>query len=376
MRRKSGRTACTDETFIFYTQHKNHKEMNESKITDSEGLITAITAERERLKADRLFLLTDEHTRELCLSRLDCKRLEPYCLIEVHSGDQNKTLHSLTAIWDTLIDEGATRNSLMVNVGGGMISDIGGFAAATFKRGMHFINVPTTLLAAVDASIGGKTSINYQGLKNEIGTFSKPDAVIVNTDFFSTLDHKNRLSGFAEMVKHALISDKYLFAQMMSYDLETFDVTRLKSLIEQNINVKYNFVDLDPYDLGSRKALNLGHTIGHALEAYSYRSQGENLLHGYAVMWGLVAELYLSYKKQHLDKDVLLQMLTFAKENYGAFPFSCKEYEEIYRIMIHDKKNDAGKIYFTLLAGIGDVRINQNITKEEIFEALDFVRES
>ena len=140
--------------------------------------------------------------------------------------------------------------------------------------------------------------------------------------------------------------------------------------------MKYNFVDLDPYDLGSRKALNLGHTIGHALEAYSYRSQGENLLHGYAVMWGLVAELYLSYKKQHLDKDVLLQMLTFAKENYGAFPFSCKEYEEIYRIMIHDKKNDAGKIYFTLLAGIGDVRINQNITKEEIFEALDFVRES
>ena len=350
--------------------------MNAPKITDSAQLVTAILEEKERLNADRLFILTDEHTDKLCLSILDCPRLEPYCHIEIHSGDQNKTLHSLTAIWDMLIDEGATRNSLMVNIGGGMISDIGGFAAATFKRGMHFINVPTTLLAAVDASIGGKTSINYQGLKNEIGTFSQPDAVIINTDFFASLDRKNRLSGYAEMVKHALIFDKELFRQMMAYDLETFDMSQLRVLIEKNISVKHRFVRLDPYDLGSRKALNLGHTIGHALEAYSHRSQDGGLLHGYAVMWGLVAELYLSCKKQHLDKEVLLQMLTFAKENYGAFPFTCKEYEEIYRIMVHDKKNDAGRICCTLLAGIGDVRINQNITKEDTFEALDFIREN
>ena len=347
------------------------------------------------LAVDRVFVLVDENTAECCLPVLRheirdtrCKTrdarhekgdercvMEDAKVITIKAGDESKTIDAAVGIWDELVDNGATRSSLLVNLGGGMVTDLGGFVAATFKRGMKFVNVPTTLLGVVDAATGGKTGVNFRGLKNEIGVFAKAERVLVDTRFFETLDFKNRLSGYAEMVKHALIADPILLEQTLNYDLDAFDMARLVTLLKQNIQIKENIVAVDLNETGLRKALNFGHTVGHAFESLSYELNSP-MLHGFAVMWGMVAELYLSFLKLKFDKRVVSQILAFAKEYYGAFPYTCKQYDRLYELMTHDKKNSGGQINFTLLAGVGDVRINQNVTKEEVFEALDFIREN
>ncbi len=326
------------------------------------------------LAVDRVFVLVDENTAEHCFSRIDWSAFGPY-VIKIDVGDDVKTLDTGVKVWSVLVDNGATRSSLLVNVGGGVVTDLGGFVAATFKRGMRFVNVPTTLLGVVDAATGGKTGVNFRGLKNEIGVFAKAERVLIDTRFFETLDFRNRLSGYAEMVKHALIADSILLDQTLSYDLDDFDVKRLSLLLKQNLDIKESVVELDPNEKGQRKALNFGHTVGHAFEALSYEV-GSPMLHGFAVMWGMVAELYLSFVKLKFDRRILSQILAFAKEYYGAFPYMCKQYDRLYELMMHDKKNSGGVINFTLLAGVGDVRINQIVTKEEIFEALDYIREN
>ena len=260
-------------------------------------------------------------------------------------------------------------------MGGGVVTDLGGFVAATFKRGMHFVNIPTTLLGVVDAATGGKTGVNFKGLKNEIGAFATAEKVLIDMRFFKTLDFKNRLSGYAEMVKHALIADSILLEQTLNYDLDSFDMTRLATLLKQNLQIKENIVEVDLHESGLRKALNFGHTVGHAFESLSYE-MGNPMLHGFAVMWGIIAELYLSLIKLKFDKKIVSQILAFAKEYYGAFPYTCKQYDRLYELMLHDKKNSNGQINFTLLASVGDVRINQKVTKEEVFEALDYLREN
>ena len=325
------------------------------------------------LAVDRFFVLVDENTAELCLSQVDLSEFDPY-IIKVKAGDESKTIDTAIKIWNELVNNGATRSSLLVNLGGGVVTDLGGFVAATFKRGMRFVNIPTTLLGVIDAATGGKTGINFRGLKNEIGTFALPEKVLINTQFFETLDFKNRLSGYAEMVKHALIADPILLEQTLAYDLDEFDSGRLSLLLKQNLDIKEAIVERDPNEKGQRKALNFGHTVGHAFESLSYEVS-RPMLHGFAVMWGMVVELYLSFIKLRFNKDVLMSIVTFAKEYYGTFPYSCKQYDKLYELMTHDKKNSGEQINFTLLAGIGDVRINQNVTKEEVFEALDFIRE-
>ena len=325
------------------------------------------------LAVDRFFVLVDENTAELCLSQVDLSEFDPY-IIKVKAGDESKTIDTAIKIWNELVDNGATRSSLLVNLGGGVVTDLGGFVAATFKRGMRFVNIPTTLLGVIDAATGGKTGINFRGLKNEIGTFALPEKVLINPQFFETLDFKNRLSGYAEMVKHALIADPILLEQTLAYDLDEFDSGRLSLLLKQNLDIKEAIVERDPNEKGQRKALNFGHTVGHAFESLSYEVN-RPMLHGFAVIWGMVVELYLSFIKLRFNKDVLMSIVTFAKEYYGTFPYSCKQYDKLYELMTHDKKNSGEQINFTLLAGIGDVRINQNVTKEEVFEALDFIRE-
>ena len=325
------------------------------------------------LAVDRFFVLVDENTAELCLSQVDLSEFDPY-IIKVKAGDESKTINTAIKIWNELVDNGATRSSLLVNLGGGVVTDLGGFVAATFKRGMRFVNIPTTLLGVIDAATGGKTGINFRGLKNEIGTFALPEKVLINPQFFETLDFKNRLSGYAEMVKHALIADPILLEQTLAYDLDEFDSGRLSLLLKQNLDIKEAIVERDPNEKGQRKALNFGHTVGHAFESLSYEVN-RPMLHGFAVMWGMVVELYLSFIKLRFNKDVLMSIVTFAKEYYGTFPYSCKQYDKLYELMTHDKKNSGEQINFTLLAGIGDVRINQNVTKEEVFEAFDFIRE-
>lgn len=334
------------------------------------------TAELDELigtqKAENIFILTDTNTRELCLpALLLSEKLKGSHLICIPSGDESKDINSAISIWEYLSKNGANRKSLMINLGGGMITDIGGFTASTFKRGIRYLNISTTLLGAVDAATGGKTGINFRGLKNEIGVFAPAQAVLINIEFFKTLDDKNFRSGFAEMVKHALIDTRQEWIEILKFNLDTIDYEELRKLVDRNIRIKERIVTQDPKEQNIRKALNLGHTFGHAFESISYRKKTP-VLHGYAVMWGLLCELYLSHVKLNFPKDDLLKLKYLIKENYGTFNIECSDYEALHELMTHDKKNDSKHINFTLLSDIGVVHIDQTATKEEIFECFDF----
>lgn len=339
-------------------------------------LLPQLQKEIENYRIDSIFILTDSNTRTLCLKRLDSMNFLPENIIEIKAGDDNKNLEALASVWEHLSLNGATRKSLLLNLGGGMVTDLGGFAASTFKRGMEYINIPTTLLGAIDAAVGGKTGINFNGLKNEIGVINPSQSVLIDVRFFQTLDHENFLSGYAEMIKHGLISNSTVWEHIKGFDLNDIDYNSLPNLLQESIDVKQEIVKIDPTEKGIRKALNFGHTIGHAFESYALKI-GTPKLHGYAVAWGMISELYLSYKKCGFDKDILRDAIMLIKENYGALEISCKEYELLYDLMTHDKKNEGdGRILFTLLGGVGDIRINTDVTKKEIFESLDFYRDS
>ena len=296
-------------------------------------------------------------------------------MITIQAGDEHKTLESLTHVWQEMQRLGATRHSLLVSLGGGMVTDLGGFAASTFKRGMHLVNIPTTLLAMVDASVGGKTGINFGGLKNELGVFRNASSVILDTIFLRTMDHENMLSGYAEMLKHGLIgSDKRdVLSELLTFDLEQPDLQQLKRMVADSVAVKQRVVQEDPTEQGLRKALNLGHTVGHAFESLAL--QRHPVLHGYAVAWGLICELYLSVVKTAFPTDKMRQVTRFILERYGRMPITCDDYPILLELMTHDKKNTAGQINFTLLSDVGRLQINQTATKAEIEEALDFYRE-
>ena len=325
---------------------------------------------------DRIFVLTDDNTNKKCWGKIkDFAPMKDVKLITIPSGDTQKNLKTLSSVWEALSNGGATRHSLLINLGGGMVTDLGGFAASTFKRGINFVNIPTTLLAMVDASVGGKTGINFCGLKNEIGAFADARRVIINTMFLDTLDSDNICSGYAEMLKHGLISNEHLWAELVGFDLLQPDLTRLQHMVADSIGVKERIVEQDPHEHGIRKALNLGHTVGHAFESFAMQNH-HPILHGYAVAYGLVAELYMSARKAGFPTDRLHQTVRFIRDNYGSLNITCDDYPTLIGLMRHDKKNTAGKINFTLLAGIGDIRIDQTATEEDIKEALDFFREA
>jgi 3-dehydroquinate synthase len=227
----------------------------------------------------------------------------------------------------------------------------------------------------VDASVGGKTGINFRGLKNEIGVFNNAATVILSTQFLRTLDRENILSGYAEMLKHGLISNEAMWAELLNFNLDTeqLDLTTLQRMLADSVAVKQRIVTEDPLEHGIRKALNLGHTAGHAFESFAL-SHGP-ILHGYAVAYGLVCELYLSCVKTGFPTDNMRQTISFIREHYGRMSITCDDYPTLFEFMTHDKKNTAGSINFTLLGGIGDIRINQTATKDEIYEAIDFYRE-
>jgi 3-dehydroquinate synthase len=350
--------------------------MKEQSIIFTKDTGAALSQALSATAHDRLFVLTDETTRAKCLPLLSsCAEVKEAGVITIAPGDTHKNVESLVHVWKSLSQGKATRHSLLLNVGGGMVTDLGGFAAATFKRGIPFINIPTTLLAMVDASAGGKTGINLGGLKNEVGVFRNAAEVIIDTTFLSTLDSGNLCSGFAEMLKHGLISNREDWAELVNFDLLKPDLQLLQQLIEKSVNVKKRIVSEDPEEHGIRKALNLGHTAGHAIESLSML-ENRPVLHGYAVAWGLVCELYLSCKRLGFPHDVMLQTVNFIKQNYGVFTFNCKEYDKLYELMTHDKKNTGGVINFTLLSDIGRIRINQPASKDEIFAMLDFYRET
>ena len=327
-------------------------------------------------KADKLFVLTDTTTHEKCLPLLSgCEALKKAVHIVIGATDTHKTLDTLAYVWQQLGHGGGSRHSLMVCLGGGMVTDLGGFAASTFKRGIRFINIPTTLLAMVDAAVGGKTGINFDGLKNEIGVFNESQAVVINTQFLQTLDAENIRSGYAEMLKHALLSGGDLLARHLDFDLADPDLPRLQKMVAESIKVKEAIVKADPHEHGLRKALNLGHTFGHALESLALE-QDRAVLHGYAVAWGLVCELYLSCTLRQFPESVMRQCVRFIRDYYGTFDFDCKVYDHLYDLMRHDKKNQAGVINFTLLNGVGDIALDCHATQNDVYEAFDFLREA
>lgn len=349
--------------------------MNKQEVIICRDLEQDLARAIERCPHDRLFVLTDTTTVRLCwpvVEHYAC--LAGAQMITIGATDEHKTLQSLTDVWTALQTGGATRHSLMVNLGGGMVTDLGGFAASTFKRGIQYINVPTTLLSMVDASVGGKTGINFGGLKNEIGVFNCASSVLLCTQFLRTLDDANIRSGYAEMLKHGLISSTSHWAQLLGYDLGNPDLEALQQMVADSVAIKENIVTQDPTEQGIRKALNLGHTAGHALESLALHS-GQPVLHGYAVAWGLVCELYLCALRCHFPQDQMRQTVRFIRQWYGAFPLDCQQYPQLYEYMTHDKKNTAGVINFTLLSSIGGIELNQTATREEIYEMLDFLRE-
>jgi 3-dehydroquinate synthase len=330
------------------------------------------------LRPDKVFVLYDDTTQRLCAPLLAASaELRHATTLTIPATDAHKNLEALASVWQSLSDGGASRRSLLVNVGGGMVTDLGGFAASTFKRGIAYINIPTTLLAMVDASVGGKTAINFNGLKNEIGVFNAPRRVIVDMHFLRTLGTDNLLSGYAEMIKHGLISNARHWAQLMRFNFNDCDNgnTDLHDMVAESINIKASIVKQDPHERGLRKALNVGHTAGHALESLALAS-GHPVLHGYAVAWGIVCELFLSRTQKHFPTTQMQQTISYIRENYGAMAFSCKDYPRLFQLMCHDKKNEGGNVNFTLLSGIGKIELNCTATKDKIYAMLDFYRDA
>lgn len=350
--------------------------MSKQQVILSENLNESLKQAIEACPHDKLFVLADECTARLCLPLIqESDDLANAEYITIGDTDTHKTLETLAHVWKELGDKGGTRHSLMLNVGGGMVTDLGGFAASTFKRGIAYINIPTTLLAMVDASVGGKTGINFNGLKNEVGVFSPARSVLIDTNFLRTLDYENVASGYAEMLKHGLISTTAHWAELLNFDLNHVDYPALQALVAQSVQIKENIVEQDPLEHGIRKALNLGHTVGHAFESLALEENRPHL-HGYAVAWGMVCELYLSNLKTGFPTDKMRQTIRFIRDTYGTFAFDCKQYDRLYQFMTHDKKNTSGTINFTLLGEVGDIRINQTATRQEIDEMLDFYREA
>ncbi|ASB51133.1 3-dehydroquinate synthase [Alkalitalea saponilacus] len=326
----------------------------------------------EPYKNEKIFVLTDKNTHRHCFPQIS--RIggisEERCII-TGSGDEYKNTETLISVWQKLVEGGANRHALLINLGGGMPCDLGGFAAATFKRGIAFINIPTTLLAQVDASVGGKTGINFMGYKNEIGSFMQAKHVLVDTTLLKTLDQPNLISGFAEMIKHAYLKNEALLQRTLDFDILNPDMEELSNLVAESIKIKDEVVTADPFEKNIRKALNLGHTIGHAFESFALKNN-RPVLHGYAVAWGMVAELYLAHIKLGFSIKLVEELASYTQKIYGSFSYSKTDFDYLYDTMTHDKKNQAGRINFTLLRAVGDIAINTHCEKDEIIEALNY----
>lgn len=318
-----------------------------------------------------IFIVADKHTVVFCDRLFEKVDWLPSHVTVLDCGEENKSVESVSRIWMMLSKQGARRSSILVCVGGGVVTDLGGFAASTFKRGMRCINVPTTLLAQVDASLGGKTGFNFNGLKNEIGTFSIPEKVIIDPRFLNHLPVRERMSGFAEMIKHGLLSNREYLTRLLNLEYQKATPEYFLELIRRSVTIKNEIVSQDPREQGPRKVLNFGHTIGHAIESLSIM-QGSPLLHGEAVALGLVAELYLSVKEKGFPEEVYREVRDFVKQHYPPYPLM-DHVDTLYELMLHDKKNERWGVNFTLLSGIGEFSLDNYCSKDLVVEALSQV---
>lgn len=320
----------------------------------------------------KLVILTDNIVNEAVLPKF-LQRLQTtidFEIIEIESGEESKSIDTCIELWNILSDFEIDRNALLINVGGGMVTDLGGFVASTYKRGIDFVNVPTSLLAMVDASVGGKTGINLNFLKNMVGTFTQPQMVIIDASFLETLPGEHLRSGLAEMYKHGLIADKSYWNQLKH--LDQLGIEDLEMLIYHSIAIKNAFVTEDPFEKNIRKALNFGHTLGHAIETWSHQSQDVRaLLHGEAIAIGTILEAYLSYKKNYLKRVEFEEIQNTLNLMFEGIVFSKNDIEICINFLKHDKKNQQSEIQFVLLKEIGQFVINQTVPLDWIYEAFD-----
>lgn len=319
-------------------------------------------------KYSNLFIIVDNETKEHCLPKF-LPLLETDLNIEViefKSGEVNKNLVTCIDVWNVLTELGADRKSLIINLGGGVVTDLGGFVASTFKRGVDFINIPTTLLAMTDASVGGKTGVDLGNLKNQIGVINVPQMVIIDTNYLTTLSDSNKRSGLAEMLKHGLIYDAAYWKNLLNINYN-YD-----ELIHRSVEIKNDIVMQDPTENNIRKALNFGHTLGHAIESYFLESEDKTtLLHGEAIAIGMILESYISLHKNLISADEYVEIKTALKLIYDDVLIDESEIEPILEFLIHDKKNEYGSIQFALIEGIGKMKINQSVETKLILDAFN-----
>ena len=316
----------------------------------------------------KVAVLVDENTLLHCYPLVK-PYLPEHDLIQVQSGEEHKTLQTCEQIWQRMTELNLDRWSVLVNLGGGVIGDMGGFCAAVFKRGLYFVQVPTTLLAQVDASVGGKTGVDFQGLKNHIGVYQEPQAVCIYPPFLQTLSPRQIKSGYAEIVKHWLIADAAAFEEQRQVGLFNED---WEALIRQSVSIKSRVVEADPLEGGYRKVLNFGHTVGHALESYLLEKPGRELLHGEAIAVGMLCEAYLSVKHKLLTQQELDKIEVFLASVYEKVPLSEDDIQTIPQLALQDKKNTRSTVNCTLLNGIGQAVYDQPISLQEIQESLRY----
>lgn len=325
-------------------------------------------------KVDKIFVLTDSHTSKTCLPRFlaASKEYSQFHILEFEAGEENKTIDTCKYIWQALLQMGATRNSVLVNLGGGVVTDLGGFVAGTFKRGITYFNIPTTLLAQADASVGGKTAVDLDGLKNQVGLFYEPKAVFIDVDFLSTLSKREWLNGFAEMIKHALLEGEDAWAELTGSPIT--DNKALENILFRSVSFKSKIVTTDTHESGLRKILNFGHTAGHAFETFFLENDKPLLKHGEAVVAGMIVELFLSEKKENMPAEKIEAILQFLMEYYEHIKFEKTDFVRLLQIMQTDKKNRGNEFNFTLLRNIGEPVYDRHVTPADIEWALNRYR--
>ncbi|OUX21948.1 MAG: 3-dehydroquinate synthase [Euryarchaeota archaeon TMED255] len=330
---------------------------------------------KEKLRSDKfssIFILVDENTNKFCLNIFIKKtEIEKFEKIIINSGEENKNIDSCLFIWEKLNTFKADRKSLLINLGGGVLTDIGGFVASTYLRGINFINIPTTLLGMVDAAHGGKTGIDFKLLKNQIGVFSDPSEVILDSEYLNTLSKDEFLNGYAEIFKHSLLTNKRDLNFNSLINLDFYE--DVSFIIDKYSEIKNEIVRSDKFESNYRKILNLGHTIGHAIESYSFRSINlDELKHGEAIIVGLITELYISHRQLNFPLSDLENLKTNVLKYFKRVHLTESDIEEIYDLLVYDKKNEGGIVNFVLLKSIGDPVVDQQTTKELFIESFKF----
>ena len=313
-------------------------------------------------------VIVDENTFKHCYPTIK-PFLGKHNLVKIKSGESEKNLDTCQKIWQAMTDNELDRHSLVINLGGGVIGDMGGFCASTYKRGIDFIQIPTTLLSQVDASVGGKLGIDFQGLKNHIGVFQFPKVVLIDANFLKTLSHRELRSGFAEIIKHCLIMDGKKWDEIRRKDFEEQDFT---DLIAHSVAIKQQIVEADPTEKGLRKILNFGHTLGHAIETYFLGKPKLHLLHGEAIAAGMICEAFISFKRGMIDQKTLENIEEFIFSVYGKATIKESDIEPIIALTSQDKKNKGKEVRFSLLEGTGKCGYDVSVSKGEMKKALEY----